>query len=203
MSVSTLVLGRPGLTRDIVEQLLADSRYAGIDLDDLEADPEHTVVAVLVDPGPEHWVEAQRIDAQIVALLEMTPDDDALVMLYCRGADAVLDTACSIEELHEAVDRVADGGAVLTPEQARAVLWRLRREVRSLSLLPKLTKRETEILQSIDQGEAVKQTARTLGISEKTVQNLQSRLFRKLQARNRAQAIARAHELGLLNEVRS
>ena len=31
-----------------------------------------------------------------------------------------------------------------------------------------------------------------------TVENLQGRLFRKVKARNRAQAVARAHALGLL-----
>ena len=67
---------------------------------------------------------------------------------------------------------------------------------------PSLTPREIDILASIDRGEVVKQTARQLGISEKTVQNIQSRLFRKLGARNRAQAVARAHELGLLTAVR-
>ena len=44
----------------------------------------------------------------------------------------------------------------------------------------------------------MKQTARDLGIAPKTVENLQGRLFRKLGARNRAQAVARAHALGLL-----
>jgi two-component system nitrate/nitrite response regulator NarL len=61
-----------------------------------------------------------------------------------------------------------------------------------------LTRRELDILLSIDRGETVKQTARSLGISAKTVENLQSRLFRKLSVRNRAQAVSRAHALGLL-----
>jgi two-component system, NarL family, nitrate/nitrite response regulator NarL len=65
----------------------------------------------------------------------------------------------------------------------------------------KLTPREIDILNSIQRGESVKQTARALGISIKTVENLQSRLFRKVGARNRAQAISRAHELNLLEEL--
>jgi DNA-binding CsgD family transcriptional regulator len=63
-----------------------------------------------------------------------------------------------------------------------------------------LTPREVDILESIERGESVKQTARSLGIAIKTVENLQSRLFRKLGARNRAQAIAKAHDLNLLIE---
>jgi DNA-binding CsgD family transcriptional regulator len=55
-----------------------------------------------------------------------------------------------------------------------------------------------DIIQSITRGEVIKQTAIALGISAKTVENLQSRLFRKLGVRNRAQAVARAHSLGLI-----
>jgi DNA-binding CsgD family transcriptional regulator len=61
-----------------------------------------------------------------------------------------------------------------------------------------LTPREREILASIDRGDSVKQTARSLGIAVKTVESLQGRLFRKLGVRNRAQAVAAAHTRGLL-----
>jgi len=65
----------------------------------------------------------------------------------------------------------------------------------------RLTPRELSILQSVERGESVKQTARSLGIAMKTVENLQSRMFRKLGARNRAHAVTIAHRLGLLEEV--
>ncbi|MCU7730766.1 LuxR family transcriptional regulator [Actinoplanes sp. KI2] len=64
--------------------------------------------------------------------------------------------------------------------------------------LPELTVREADILCSIARGDTVRQTARSLGIAEKTVENTQARLFRKLNARNRAGALASAHALGLL-----
>jgi DNA-binding CsgD family transcriptional regulator len=57
---------------------------------------------------------------------------------------------------------------------------------------PGLTVRERQILASIDRGESVKQTARALGISARTVENLQHRLFRRLGVRNRAEAVAAA-----------
>ena len=37
-------------------------------------------------------------------------------------------------------------------------------------------------------------------LAPKTVENLQGRLFRKLEARNRAHAVARAFELGLIGD---
>ena len=65
--------------------------------------------------------------------------------------------------------------------------------------LPDLTPRERDILNSIASGDTVRQTARTLGIAQKTVENIQARLFRKLGVRNRSGAVALAHSLGLLD----
>src|SRR6266705_5344358 len=104
----------------------------------------------------------------------------------------------------EARLRVADavvgaGEVVLDPRQARMLVDAARGQLtarRAAGQAP--TPREREILVSIDRGESVKQTARALGISVKTVENLQRRLFRRLGVRNRAQAVAAAHARGLL-----
>ena len=67
--------------------------------------------------------------------------------------------------------------------------------------LPELTARESDILQSVARGYSIRQTARALGISPKTVENIQTRLFRKLGVRNRAAALAVADALGLLPDL--
>jgi DNA-binding NarL/FixJ family response regulator len=197
---AVVVLGRRGLTRDVVATLLASR---GLDTIDLEAVGSHDapVVVVLVDPATEDWRRAEELGARIVLVAALAPEPDELVAFLRRGADAVLDTDSSVEEVLEAIETVAQGDACLRAGEARHVVDMLR----SLPAVdldpPRLTRREREILASIERGDAVKQTARALEISEKTVQNLQSRLFRKLGARNRAQAIARAHELGLLTAI--
>ena len=48
------------------------------------------------------------------------------------------------------------------------------------------------------QGHSIRQTARALGIAPKTVENVQTRLFRKLGVRNRSGALAVAERFGLL-----
>jgi DNA-binding CsgD family transcriptional regulator len=63
---------------------------------------------------------------------------------------------------------------------------------------PQLTGRELDILRSIAAGHSVRQTGRALGIAVKTVENTQTRLFQKLGARNRAQALAVGSRYGLL-----
>jgi len=47
-------------------------------------------------------------------------------------------------------------------------------------------------------GHSIRQTARALGIAPKTVENVQTRLFRKLGVRNRSGALAVADAFGLL-----
>lgn len=68
-------------------------------------------------------------------------------------------------------------------------------------LLPEISPRERDILQSIAHGDSVRETARNLGIMSKTVENTQTRLFRKLGVRNRINALAAARRLGLLDTL--
>lgn len=64
---------------------------------------------------------------------------------------------------------------------------------------PDLTNREQQILNSIAHGHTIRQTARALGIAAKTVENTQARLFRKLGTHNRAETLATAYHLGLID----
>jgi DNA-binding CsgD family transcriptional regulator len=64
--------------------------------------------------------------------------------------------------------------------------------------LPELTARETDILRSAAAGHSIRRTAQVLGIAPKTVENIQTRLFRKLGVRNRSGALAVADAFGLL-----
>ena len=123
-----------------------------------------------------------------------------IVDAVLRGADAIVDLDSETADVLEAIDIVATGGTLLTPADARAVVESARMRLDNRQVIT-LTPREIDILESIERGESVKQTARALGIAIKTVENLQSRLFRKLGARNRAQAISRAYELGLLDDA--
>jgi two-component system, NarL family, nitrate/nitrite response regulator NarL len=69
---------------------------------------------------------------------------------------------------------------------------------RPTSSAPQLTARERDILGSIASGHTVRQTARSLGIATKTVENTQARLFRKLGTHNRPETLIAAYRLGLI-----
>ncbi|WP_243375636.1 response regulator transcription factor [Sandarakinorhabdus cyanobacteriorum] len=61
-----------------------------------------------------------------------------------------------------------------------------------------LTPREVEVLQLLAAGQANKEMARTMGVSPNTVKTHLARLFEKLGASSRTEAIARARVLGIL-----
>lgn len=61
-----------------------------------------------------------------------------------------------------------------------------------------ISEREMTVLRELDAGHANKQIARNLAISPNTVKTHVSRLFEKLGASRRTDALARARELGLL-----
>jgi DNA-binding NarL/FixJ family response regulator len=165
--------------------------------DDLPADVD---VGVVADGAPAAWRQIRERGVPVVVAVGERPvavEDEIALLL--RGADAVIALDDDSTEVAERISLVAGGGSSLEADRLR-VLLELVREGRQpwQGLAEPLTVREGEILRSIDRGESVKQTARSLGISPKTVENLQSRLFRKLGVRNRAQAVLRAYELGII-----
>jgi LuxR family maltose regulon positive regulatory protein len=64
--------------------------------------------------------------------------------------------------------------------------------------VPALTPRESSVLTCLARGLSLEQTARELLVSRNTVKSQTSAIYRKLGARNRAEARARAYRLGLV-----
>ncbi len=69
---------------------------------------------------------------------------------------------------------------------------------RALGRRPEVSKRELSILKHVAAGQSNKQIAQLLGISAQTVRNHMSRIFHKLGASNRTDAVMSAVRLGLL-----
>jgi DNA-binding CsgD family transcriptional regulator len=65
-------------------------------------------------------------------------------------------------------------------------------------MTPSLSKREIEVLRHVALGETSKEIAGALGIGERTVNWHLGRVFVKLHAGNRAEAVAIALELGIV-----
>jgi DNA-binding NarL/FixJ family response regulator len=122
-------------------------------------------------------------------------DTDERVLGAVRsGAKGYLLKGAPTAEITGAIRAVARGESVLAPRVAARVIAAMR----SPRGAGELTAREREVLQLIADGLASKQIALALGISERTVKFHTSSVLRKLDADNRAQAVARAAQRGLL-----
>jgi two-component system, NarL family, nitrate/nitrite response regulator NarL len=154
---------------------------------------------ILVDPGPEHWPRLGQswVPVLLVCSAPMTRGD--ILEALGRGAIGIVAAERVGAALVPALTLVVSGHLTVDPTAATWLIDAVgNRAGEPEGGLPDLTTREGDILRSIAAGHTVRQTARSLGIAEKTVENTQARLFRKLGARNRAGALATAHALGLL-----
>lgn len=137
-----------------------------------------------------------------VLVLTGRTDERSIFEAMRAGVDGYLEKTTGMRFIAEALLRVGAGERVFTPEQERAALaelGRLARQAREASeVRAVLTDRELEILEHLARGLTVKQTATRLGISPRTVESHIAKLYRKLGARNRVQAVSRATALGLV-----
>jgi len=77
-------------------------------------------------------------------------------------------------------------------------LTRMKSRLSNQAMADPLTRREAEVLNRIARGESNRSVAGTLGIGEGTVKTHLKRLYGKLYARNRTEAVAVARRKGLL-----
>jgi DNA-binding NarL/FixJ family response regulator len=155
---------------------------------------------VLVDPAGTDWPEQETgaTVPPVVLVLSAEPRRAEVLEALLRGAVAVVTVDEVARDLEAALRLSAHGFVALDAGAGGALLEALRVPAVPAQRLPVLTSRERDILRSIAEGHTVRRTARVLGIAEKTVENIQARLFRKLGARNRPGALAAAHALGLM-----
>ncbi len=188
----------------------------------LEAQPDMTVIAqaengkeavglalknqpdiVLMDinmPQMDGVEAARQITAQLsqtgVIILTMYRRDDYVFEAIKAGASGYLLKEVELEELLEAIRAVSRGEAVIDSAVASRVLAELRQPV-GPEPKPKLAERDVEILRLLAQGLKNQDIADRLSLSEKTVRNRLSLVFRQLHLENRTQAVLYALREGI------
>ena len=103
----------------------------------------------------------------------------------------------SAGELVQAGKLAMEGKAVIHPTLTRAFIEEAQ-YVDNRSDTP-LSRRESQILQKVAYGATTKEVAHDLGISPHTVKTHLERIFEKLGANDRAQAVAIALRKGLVD----
>ncbi|SRR5437763_932540 len=132
-----------------------------------------------------------------VLMLTMFENEAAVFAAMRAGARGYLLKGARNQQIIRAVQAIGDGEAIFSPAIATRVLGLLGgNALPREDSFPELTAREREILKLIAQGLGNASIAEHLVLSQKTVRNHVSHIFRKLRVTDRAQAIARAREAG-------
>jgi two-component system response regulator DegU len=157
---------------------------------------------------------ARRYPNSKVVMLSPNSNDDELFEVIKTGAVAYLNKNTTTEDLVSIIKRAFHGeypindSLITRPAVAEHVLRQFRDIVSAGKVMETvtapLTYRETQILNYIAQGNSNKQIAHILEISEQTIKNHVSSILRKLNANDRAHAVALAMRNGWIPaEVRA
>jgi two-component system, NarL family, nitrate/nitrite response regulator NarL len=160
------------------------------------------IVAVLVDPGQPDWDLVAELGIPAILVHSKSVDPPELAEALASGANALVPADRIADHFLSVLLMVSQGYLVVGSRPMRPLIGAVRARwedgVAGRLELPELTARESDILRCLAQGYSIRQTARVLGIAPKTVENVQTRLFRKLGVRNRSGAFAVADAFGLL-----
>ena len=203
--IRVLIVSPTSGTRRALEQVVA--RDPGLVLLAGADSPESPDVIVL-DSGPEsHLPLPMRLERRpnrdptpVVVLLDDL-DGEAGARALRAGARSVLPRHASPEEIGAAVRAAAAGLASLPAALAAAVLDDKSRDGTAAPIETgdrALTPREREILTLLGEGLVNKEIGVRLGISEHTVKSHLAAMYEKLEASNRAEAVAVGLRRGLV-----
>jgi len=120
--------------------------------------------------------------------------------ILSNGASGYLLKNTSREELIQAFKTVLNGGQYLQSDIQKKLLQSSLGQKKTASFIPKLTRREKEVLTAISEELTTQEIADKLCISVKTVETHRMNLISKLGARNSVGLIKNAIEKGLLKD---
>lgn len=149
--------------------------------------------------------EVKRLYPDVKIIILTTFDDDEFIFSALKyGASGYLLKGVSMDELHQAIQTVYNGGAMINPDIATKV-FKLFSEIAPATNntiqvmedeVKHLSKAEWQIIQQVGFGLSNKEISQKLFLSEGTVRNYLSNVLSKLQLRDRTQLAIWAVQTG-------
>lgn len=216
--IKVMVIDEQALFRAGVHQALSLQP----DLEVLECDPTQNALELIEANLPDvallgsdlaslSGIELGRKIAQYypntkVIVLSPDPNDEELFEVIKTAAAACLSKKASADELASTIRQTHSGeypineSLMTRPKVAKQVLNQFRGFTRTMEgIAAPLTKRETQILTYVAEGNTNKEIAHILTISEQTIKNHVSAILRKLNANDRAHAVTLALHRGWIS----
>lgn len=127
-----------------------------------------------------------------VLFLTSYPDEAAVLSTVFAGAAGFLLKEIGRDALVQAVEAVARGQSIFDPAAVQRMIDQMQPQSADEKPSPDdaLSARDERILALVAEGKTNKQIAAELGLSDKTIKNLLSVIFQKLQISRRSQAAA-------------
>ena len=163
----------------------------------LEVSSNLNIILMDIQMPEMDGIEATRLVKQNyphikVIMLTVFDDEENIFKSIQAGADGYLLKDINPEELHEGIVEIMNGGAPMTPSIALKALKLLRNPLSREKKSKKdyeLTKREIEVLEQLSGGLNYNEISINLFISPATVRKHIENIYRKLQVRNKLEAV--------------
>lgn len=133
------------------------------------------------------YIKQNKIPVKVL-ILTVHNEVEYLLKAVDIGIDGYLLKDSSYDELKEAIDVVISGNTYIQPSLLPALNESMEDYALDKEKIEWLTKRELDVLQLISKGCSNKKISDELSISERTVKNHISHIFRKINVEDRTQA---------------
>ncbi|WP_029279343.1 response regulator transcription factor [Pedobacter borealis] len=189
-----LRMGYESLLSD-VEDFVVVNAYVSYDLAKkyLEADHPDVILLDIQMPGTNGlqalpFIKKALPNANII-ILTVFDSPELVFEALTMGAGGYLTKNSSASKIIDAVREVSTGGGAMSTNVARIVMHSFQKNLNS-----PLTKRETEILDRIANGQTKSQIANDLFIDQETVRSHVKNIYIKLDVNSKSEAIKTAKE---------
>ncbi len=167
----------------------------------VRTDPDVALVDLKM-PGGSGLSAIRRIRAEAprtgIVVFTMYKNPAYVYEAMNTGASGYILKSATKDELVRAIRAVHQGSGFLQAEVTKPLLLRLAADAKVESDRTNLTLREIEIVELLAEGHGNRDIARLLSISEETIKTHLRRIYEKLGASDRAQAVAIALRQNLI-----
>jgi len=132
-------------------------------------------------------IKERKIPIKVI-MLTVHDEVEYLIKAVDIGVDGYILKDSDSSELRKAIFAVYNGENFIQPNLIPLLNARMIKRNSDLAMIDSLTKRELEVLLLVAKGMFNKEVAETLDISERTVKNHISNIFKKIKVSDRTQA---------------
>jgi DNA-binding NarL/FixJ family response regulator len=133
-----------------------------------------------------------------IIFLTMNPDSDVANEAIRLGISGYLLKTCREDELLQAIRNALKGLSYISPSISQAIEENFIRDPRTLTRPKHLTTRQVQIMQMLSEGQTMKDIARILNISFRTVRFHKYQIMQELQIKSIAELVQYAIKYGII-----